>query len=88
MKSFAGVRAPKKIFSQISSRLIAIEMAWRRKLPSLPLEVRQRSGMVSDEKFEPGSLYACDRVVLLETSCRALGGTSSRTSRLPACTSL
>ena len=87
MKSLAGVRAPKKIFSQISARLIAIEMAWRRRLPSSPSKWGRRSGMVIDEKFEPGSLYDLTEVSSF-SPCSALGGTSSLTSRLPACTSL
>src|SRR5450830_164822 len=58
VKSLAGVRVPWKIVSVTSLRLIDIEIAWRRRLPSAPVKCARFCGIVNDWKIAAGWLIA------------------------------
>ena len=83
MKSLAGVRVPWKIVCVISSRLIAIDSAARRSLPSSPEKCARLSGIVNDWKIAAGWFTArsprSDSYV-----ASAESGIASSTSRFPA----
>src|SRR5512133_2423027 len=54
VKSLAGVRVSWKIVLVISWRLIDSEIAWRRRLPSLPEKWARFCGIVNDWKIAAG----------------------------------
>ncbi len=83
VKSEAVVRVPKKILSVIWSRSNAIEMAWRRRMPSSPEKCGRNCPIVNDWNTADGWFTARSPRSSWNVGSETAGMTSMTSTLLP-----